>query len=246
MRYTVHEVAELSGTTIKTLYHYQKIGLLIPKSIGDNGYRYYGDEELERLQQILFYRELEFPLDKIKMALENEPSRLRCLYEQKSLMKARHQRFSCILHTLDEAIICAGKGVTMNKKRMFNGLNKEEWETALAEQNEHLQETYGFQIDSSAIKAEEMNEKAAEATEFITFMADALKNGVSVNDESVVYAIRRHIAFLQKDMSIDAKGFVAQTKFLMTDNFHRKMLEEQQTGLSYFICFAAENYAEIA
>ncbi len=71
-------------------------------------------------------------------------------------------------------------------------------------------------------------------------------NGVSVNNESVVYAIRRHIAFLQKDMSIDAKGFVAQTKFLMTDNFHRKMLEEQQTGLSYFICFAAENYAEIA
>jgi len=51
--YTVHEVAELSGVTIKTLYHYQKIGLLMPERVAENGYRYYGDNELRRLQQIL-------------------------------------------------------------------------------------------------------------------------------------------------------------------------------------------------
>ena len=53
MPYTVHEVAELSGVTIKTLYHYQKIGLLMPESIAENGYRYYGEKELKRLQHIL-------------------------------------------------------------------------------------------------------------------------------------------------------------------------------------------------
>ncbi|MGF7144826.1 hypothetical protein HNQ56_003259 [Anaerotaenia torta] len=44
-------------------------------------------------------------------------------------------------------------------------------------------------------------------------------------------------------MKIDAKGFAAQAKFLMTDDFHRRKLEGQQVGLSYYICFAAESYA---
>jgi DNA-binding transcriptional MerR regulator len=57
MLYTVNEVA-----TVKTLHHYHKIGLLEPCDISDAGYRLYGNEELERLQQILFYRELDFSL----------------------------------------------------------------------------------------------------------------------------------------------------------------------------------------
>ena len=68
MSYTVHEVAKLSGVTIKTLYHYHKIGLLMPESIAENSYRYYGEKELKRLQQILFYRELDFSLENIKIA----------------------------------------------------------------------------------------------------------------------------------------------------------------------------------
>ena len=62
MVYTVHEVAKISGVSIKALYHYHKIGLLIPESIAANGYRYYSDKELKTLQQILFYRELDFSL----------------------------------------------------------------------------------------------------------------------------------------------------------------------------------------
>jgi ABC-2 type transport system ATP-binding protein len=49
--------------------------------------------------------------------------------------------------------------------------------------------------------------------------------------------------FMQQDMDIDANGFAAHTRFLMTDDFHRKMMEDQQIGLSYYICFAAESYA---
>lgn len=243
MSYTVHEVAKLSGVTIKTLYHYQKIGLLMPERIAENGYRYYGDKELERLQQILFYRELDFPLEKIKAAMQNEPSRLRCLCEQKTLLMARQQRTGSILHTLEEAIVYAEKGVIMSKEKMFSGLNQEEWEAALEPQNEYLREKYGHSIDTSAIDAGDMNESANEAAEFIHSMADALRNGVSVNAEEVRSAVEKHIRFMQHSMKIDAQGFVAQSKFLMTDEFHRQMLEAQQTGLSYYICCAAENYA---
>ncbi|MBE6061877.1 MAG: MerR family transcriptional regulator [Clostridium sulfidigenes] len=243
MSYTVHEVAKLSGTTIKTLYHYQKIGLLMPESVAENGYRYYGDKELKRLQQILFYRELDFSLENIKTALDNVPDRLNCLSEQYSMLKAREQRLTDILRTLEETIQHEQKGVPMSKEKMFNGLNKKEWEEAITLQNEHLQEKYDYEIDTSEINADTMNKKAKEASEFMSFMASSLKSGVSTNDKSVLDAIERHIKFMQQDMNIDAIGFAAQTRFLMTDDFHRKMMEGQQTGLSYYICFAAESYA---
>ncbi len=68
--YTVKEIAELTGVTIKTLHHYHKIGLLEPCKVTDAGYRLYGIKELERLQQILFYRELDFSLGDIKKLLK--------------------------------------------------------------------------------------------------------------------------------------------------------------------------------
>lgn len=243
MSYTVNEVAKLSGVTIKTLYHYHKIGLLMPESIAENGYRYYGDKELNRLQQILFYRELEFSLEDVKNALDNESDRLNCLRKQYLLLKVKEQRLTQILRTLEKTIQHEEKGVPMSKEKMFNGLNKKEWEEAITGQNKHLQEKYAYKIDTSKIDVEVMNKKANEAAEFMSFMATSLKNGVSVNDKSVLDAIEKHIKFMQQDMSIDANGFAAQMRFLMTDDFHRKMMEDQQTGLSYYICFAAESYA---
>lgn len=189
MPYTVHEVAELSGVTIKTLYHYQKIGLLMPESIAENGYRYYGEKELKRLQQILFYRELDLSLENIKTALDNVPDRLNCLSEQYSMLKAREQRLTDILRTLEETIQHEEKGVPMSEEKMFNGLNKKEWEEAIAGQNEHLRGKYGYEIDTSEINADAMNQKAHEAAEFMSFMAASLKNGVSVNDKNVSDAI---------------------------------------------------------
>ncbi len=67
--YTVKQLSNLAGITIRTLHHYDQIGLLKPTMVGDNGYRYYGDEALYRLQQILFYRYLDMPLDEIKRIL---------------------------------------------------------------------------------------------------------------------------------------------------------------------------------
>ena len=131
----------------------------------------------------------------------------------------------------------------MSKEKMFSGLNQKEWEDAIADQNEYLQKNYDYEMDTSHIDADEMNRKANEAAEFMSFMATSLKNGVGVNDKSVFDAIEKHIKFMQQDMDIDANGFAAHTRFLMTDEFHRKMMEDQQTGLSYYICFAAESYA---
>lgn len=246
MSYTVHEVARLSGVTIKTLYHYQKIGLLMPERIEANGYRYYGDKELEKLQQILFFRELDFSLDKIKLAMQDEPSRLRCLCEQKTLLMARRQRLGDILHTLEEAIIHTEKGVTMSKEKMFTGLNKKEWEEALSEQSEYLKKEYGYDmLSESEINPDELNKHSDQAAKFMMFMADALKNGIRPYDNSVKDAIRQHIVYVnEKIHPTDAKSFLKETEFFLTDDFHRNMYESIQTGLSYYIFAAAKMFAE--
>jgi DNA-binding transcriptional MerR regulator len=67
---TVKKLSRLAGITPRTLHYYDEIGLLKPTRIGDNGYRYYGEETLLRLQQILFYRQLDMPLDSIKKIME--------------------------------------------------------------------------------------------------------------------------------------------------------------------------------
>lgn len=243
MSYTVQEVAKLSGVTVKTLHHYHKIGLLMPKRVDDNGYRYYGDQELKRLQQILFYRELDFPLKKIKDLLDQQTDRLSCLLEQHFLLKEKERRLVGILRTLEETIRHEKEEIPMRKDKMFSGLNETEWKEAMKEQNEYLQKNYGYEIDSSEIHADTMNEKANEAIEFMSFMASALRNGISVNDKRVRDAVEKHIRFLQKDMDMDAKGFLAQARFFIMDDFHRKQMEAQQTGLSYYLFCAAENYA---
>jgi hypothetical protein len=128
----------------------------------------------------------------------------------------------------------------MEDEKMFKGFTKTEWAGALSEQNHHLQENYRFQVDTDAINADEMNEKAQEAAGFMAFMAEALRSGRSANDPSVLGAVGKHLRLIK----MKADDFVAQAKFLAGDDFHRRMLEDQQVGLSYFICFAAENYVK--
>jgi len=72
MMMTVNEVSKLAGVSIRTLQYYDKIGLLHPTGYTDAGYRLYDDADLERLQHILLFRELEFPLKDIKMIVTSK------------------------------------------------------------------------------------------------------------------------------------------------------------------------------
>ncbi|BCJ85037.1 MerR family transcriptional regulator [Effusibacillus dendaii] len=89
MAYTVKEVSNLSGVSIRTL-HYDEIGLLNPAFYGENGYRYYEQEQLLQLQQILFFRELELPLEDIQTILEsNAFERVEALQSHKRILQKR-------------------------------------------------------------------------------------------------------------------------------------------------------------
>ncbi|MCX4640728.1 MerR family transcriptional regulator [Streptomyces sp. P9-2B-2] len=94
MSYSVGQVSGFAGITVRTLHHYDKSGLLSPSDRSPAGYRLYSDADLARLQQILFYRELGFPLDEIATILEDPPPATAGRYPQANALdhlRARHR-----------------------------------------------------------------------------------------------------------------------------------------------------------
>lgn len=246
MLYTVKEMTQLANVTIKTLHHYHKIGLLLPCKVSDASYRLYGMKELERLQEILFYRELDLPLKKIKQILDDEPDRLSVLSEQRQLILARKQRLEQLVQTPDESIEHTRKGEVMEKSTMFKGFeSEEEWKEALSEQNEYLKEKYDYDLlEENEIDVKSMNGSALEAKRFMDGMAQSLKDGLKFDDEKVYQLVHQHLDFLNHHgHKTTAEDFAKQTRFFLDDDFHRNMLEGQQVGLSYYLCIAAETFA---
>ncbi len=132
--FTVKQLATLAGVTPRTLHHYDQIGLLKPSHTGENGYRYYGDESVWRLQQILLYRELDLPLDEIKKIMASQsydvPSALES--HREALIK-RVGRLERLIKTVDDTIHHLKGNKTMSKKQIFAGFSDEEQEKYAAE-----------------------------------------------------------------------------------------------------------------
>ncbi|RTE07992.1 MerR family transcriptional regulator [Paenibacillus whitsoniae] len=245
MLYTVKEVSELAHVTIKTLHHYHKIGLLLPREVSEAGYRMYGQWELERLQEILFYKELDFSLEQIGELLAENVDRTAILAEQHRLMQSRQKRLTQLIITLEASLAAAKNGGTMNQADMFKGFGSEaEWREALEAQNQHLKENYGYDLAEQPIDVPKMNEQAAEAVRFMKGAAACLREGRRHDGPEVAQLIAEHLAFLQAHgHAIQPDDYAAQSRFFLGDDFHRSMLEAQQVGLAYYLCLAAEAYA---
>ncbi|BFH68941.1 MerR family transcriptional regulator [Paenibacillus dendritiformis] len=246
MLYTVKEVSSLTNVTIKALHHYHKIGLLEPRKISEAGYRLYGTAELERLQHILFYKELDFPLETIKVLLETDADRWTILNRQEELLLARKRRLDQIIQTLQASKDSLAGGEPQSPGEMFTGFaSEEEWEQALSEQREHVQAAYGFDIlEGRSIDVPRMNEQAQEAAAFMEEMAAALRSGAKHDGEDVQRVIRTHLDYLNgHGHPVSAAEFAEQTRFFLQDEFHLRMLEGQQTGLAYYLAAAAASCA---
>ena len=120
MTYTIGEVARLAGVTIRTLRHYDEIGLLRPGDRTNAGYRLYDDGDLARLQQVLFYRELGFGLEGISRVMgADEFDRRAALVAQRELLRRKARRFERMLEAVEVAITAEETGIGMNKEEMF-------------------------------------------------------------------------------------------------------------------------------
>ncbi len=124
--YTVKQLSELAGVSVRTLHYYDEIGLLRPALVGTNHYRYYTDEALFRLQQIMFYRELGLELAQIKGILDDRNFDLvSALQTHRQTLQEKIERLNTLIQTVDTTIMHLIGEVNMSKKKIFEGFSEE-------------------------------------------------------------------------------------------------------------------------
>lgn len=185
MEYTINKLAKMSGVSTRTLRYYDEIGLLSPKRVNSNGYRIYGRNEINRLQRILFYRELEIPLREIKSFDESGGFiSTSALDEHLIFLRNERKRLDRLIENLEKTIKSELGEITMGDMERFEGFKK-----TLIEENEkrygsEIRAKYGNEtVDGSNARLEDMTEKQFEMAEKLSQeIGEALKRAYSQGD----------------------------------------------------------------
>ncbi|WP_328495642.1 MerR family transcriptional regulator [Streptomyces sp. NBC_00414] len=120
MSFPVGQVAGFAGVTVRTLHHYDEIGLLVPSGRSHAGHRRYSDADLDRLQQILFYRELGFPLDEVAALLDDPQADPRAqLRRQHDLLTARIEKLQKMAAAVEHAMEARTMGIDLTPEERF-------------------------------------------------------------------------------------------------------------------------------
>lgn len=115
--YTVNKLATLAGISVRTLHYYDEVGLLVPTKLQKNGYRQYGQNEFLRLQQILFFRELDFPLEDIKRIMSSPSFDMKqALLDHRNMIELKKKRLGGLIKTIDKTLIQIDKNKPMDEQ----------------------------------------------------------------------------------------------------------------------------------
>jgi DNA-binding transcriptional MerR regulator len=228
---TVSQLARLAGVSVRTLHHYDEIGLLTPSGRGANGYRLYERAQLQRLQQILFYRELEIPLEEICHIMQDPAfDVLAALVQQRQLLERKAVHVRDVLDAVDAAIDSIKKGTPMNEKKMFEAFEKEaeqRWgDTPQFKESKRRTAKYG---------KKDWAQMRAEQDALQDELAKALRDGVKPTDARAMALAERHRQHISKwfyDCSYEihcglAELYVADPRF--TAN-----IDKAQKGLAAY------------
>lgn len=160
MEYTVKALAELAGVTPRTLRWYDQKGLLKPRRTTEAGYRLYGPQEVNRLQTILFYKELGLELEMIRKLLDAPGfDRAAALQSHLAELEARRQRLEALILTVEKTIDEAKGGTPMSDKEKFEAFKRRTAEANEEQYGREVREKYGQEA------AEEANGKFLSMTE---------------------------------------------------------------------------------
>ncbi len=176
---TVSELASLADVTVRTLHHYDRIGLLTPSGRSASGYRLYDHDDLRRLQQILVWRQLGFSLGEIAELVEGaKRDRAAALRAQRALLSQRLEKMATVLKRVDEALKEIEEGTAMNEDTMFEGFDNTEY---AAEAEQRWGDTDAWRQSQERTRDLDDAAKAQIAQEGIDHakrMADAMGRGI--------------------------------------------------------------------
>jgi DNA-binding transcriptional MerR regulator len=167
MEYTVQKLGRMAGVSTRTLRYYDEIGLLKPARINASGYRIYGQREVDRLQQILFYRELDVGLEEIKAIMDSPgyDAALALAQHRESLLD-RRRRLDALIDNLDRTLAQGeGKG-TMSNEQKFAGFKQKLIDDNEEKYGEEIRRKYGHeQVQKSNAKVKNMTKQQYEEVE---------------------------------------------------------------------------------
>lgn len=193
MEYNVNKLAKLSGVTTRTLRYYDQIGLLTPERVSENGYRIYGQMQVDSLQQILFYRELGFDLENIKeIILSPDFDQKAALQSHLSSLVERKQQIDALIENVSKTIRALEGETIMNDNERFEGFKKKLLEDNEKTYGREVREKFGNEAaDSSNAKLAGMSEEQWKMqNELAAEINEALKAAMELGDPSCELAQR--------------------------------------------------------
>lgn len=192
MAYTIHELAELAEISVRTLHYYDEIGLLKPSYVERNGYRRYEHKELLKLQQILFFKELEFPLDQIKTMISS-PSfdHKEALRDHRKLIHLKRTRLDNLIKTIDKTLKSMNNKKKIKDEELYDAFKDED----VKQYQEEVKERWGnseaykqSMAKVSKMTKAEMNKLKEDGKKHTQKIADNMHKGHTHPDVQVLIA----------------------------------------------------------
>ncbi|TQR16382.1 MerR family transcriptional regulator [Psychrobacillus soli] len=185
MEYTVQKLGQLAGISTRTLRYYDEIGLLKPARINSSGYRIYGSAEVDRLQQILFYRELGVNLDSIKEIMTSEQfDGATALKEHREKLLEKRAQLDLLIENVDKSIQLTERKIIMTDKEKFEGFKQKLVDDNEQKYGKEVREKYGEDaVNKSNAKVKGMTQAQYEVvTKLEEQLALSLKAAIATGD----------------------------------------------------------------
>lgn len=170
MDYTINKLARLAGISTRTLRYYDEIGLLRPPRMNSSGYRYYGQAEVNKLQQIMFYRELGFKLHTIGKILEAPDfNRAAALAEHREQLLVKKQQLEVLIANVEKTMAAQEGRCNMSDREKFEGFKQKLIDDNESKYGQEIREKYGEEaVESSYRKLKSMSAAQYAAFEKLT------------------------------------------------------------------------------
>lgn len=247
MAYTVKKLTLLSGVSIRTLHHYDEIGLLKPAYIGGNGYRYYEQEQLLLLQQILFFRNLGFELKKIiEIVKKGDFDRIAALHSHRKMLMKELEKTHELIETIDNTIEHLQGKKKIKNTQLFKGLNspkQKEYDKYLVDSGRNTAKE--LEAGCERLKKwqpEDWEKVQAEWEALLKDYVSAIENGP--NSPKALACVKRHLHYLKR-FGIETKKeeLIEKAHFYLGHPDWKKVFDAHHPKLQEFILIATEAYA---
>lgn len=242
MEYTVQKLGSLAGISTRTLRYYDEIGILTPARINSSGYRIYGQAEVDRLQQILFFRELGVGLDSIR-EIVTAPSfdGARALIEHREKLLEKRTQLDLLIANVDKTIALTGGRIKMTDKEKFEGFKQKMVDDNEKKYGEEIRKKYGNDtVEKSNKKVKNMTEEQYNAVtklseELTVTLSEAFKTGNPAGElaQKAAELHKQWLTFYWSEYSKEAHAGLAQ--MYVDDERFTAYYDKNQPGTAAFL-----------